>query len=125
MRHHWLPFFLSYLICSYWSVSTFIQITLAHFSLSSYEWALCLLTSFSISGLAILLESFWVHSCFPLLLLGKFPLLAVPSLLGNYLPSMWSPPFRLYVPALIPSLLPSAALVYLHSLPPHDLMILD
>ena len=41
-------------------------------------------------------------SCFLLPLLGKLFLLALPFLLGIYLPSWWSPPFPLHAPTLIP-----------------------
>ena len=42
------------------------------------------------------------RSCFPLSLLGRLLLLALPFLLGICLCSRWSPPFRLHALALIP-----------------------
>ena len=94
-----------------------LQVTLTHFTFSSYERALCLPTSFSISGLARqgvklslyrdpcgeLLCSF-TCSCFLLLLLGRLSLPALPFLLGTCLPSLWSPPFPPHTLALIPLL---------------------
>ena len=44
----------------------------------------------------------FTHSCFLLLVLGKFLLLALPFLLGIFLRSPWSPPFPLHALALIP-----------------------
>ena len=51
-------------------------------------------------------------------LLGKLFLLALPLLLGIFLPSLWSPPFPLHAPALI-----SLYLVHLDSLLPHHLVL--
>ena len=42
------------------------------------------------------------RSCFLLLVLGRLFLLALPFLLGIFLHSLWSLPFPLYAPALIP-----------------------
>ena len=74
-----------------------LRVTLTHFTLSSYEWALCLPTSFLISGLARLgvkprlCRSSWraFASTHPLVLPSTSPkeaLLACP-------PSPWNPPF--------------------------------
>ena len=41
------------------------------------------------------------HSCFLLHLLRRLFLLALPFLLGIFLPSLWRPPFPLYALALI------------------------
>ena len=91
-----------------------LQVTLSHFTLFSYEWAISLPTSFPISGLSRLgvkprlYRSFWravaslTRSCFLLLVLGRLFLLALPFLLGTFLHSLWSPPFPLHAPALIP-----------------------
>ena len=77
-----------------------LRVNLTHFTLSSYKRALCLPTSFSISGLArpgvklrlqILLESFCVHS----------PAHASTSLREALLPSACCPPFPLNALALI------------------------
>ena len=90
-----------------------LRVTLTHFTLLSYEWALRLPTSFPISGLTRLgvkprlCRSPWrafapfIRSCFLLLLLGRLFLLALPFLLGICLPSLWSPSFPLHAPALI------------------------
>ena len=43
------------------------------------------------------------RSCFVLHLLGRVFLLALLILLGTCLPSLWSPPFPLHVPALVSS----------------------
>ena len=70
-----------------------LQVTLTHFTLSSYERVLRLPTSFSTSGLDSLkmkpklYKFFWrvlrplSPSCFLLLLLGRFSLFALPLLL--------------------------------------------
>ena len=42
------------------------------------------------------------RSCFLLLLLGRLLLLALRFLLGTYLSLLWSSPFPLHAPALIP-----------------------
>ena len=42
-----------------------------------------------------------IRSCFLLLVLGRLFLLALPFLLGIFLPSLWSPPFPLHAPASI------------------------
>ena len=42
------------------------------------------------------------RSCFLLLVLRRLFLLALPFLLGTYLPSPWSRPFPLHAPTLIP-----------------------
>ena len=72
-----------------------LRVTLAYFALSFYERSLCLPTSFSISGgqtwsetktLQIALRLL-TRSCFLLLLLESFSLLAFPHLLGTCLPS--------------------------------------
>ena len=46
------------------------------------------------------------RSCFLLPLLGRLSLLALPFLLRICPRSLWSPPFPLHAPAVIPSLLP-------------------
>ena len=108
-----------------------LQVTLTHFTLSSYERALCLPTSFPISGLARLgvkprlCRSSWsplTRSCFLLLLLGRLFLLALPFLLGIYLCSPWSPPLSLHALALILLSRQGAALAHLDSLS-HDLVL--
>ena len=90
-----------------------LRVTLTHFTLLSYERALRLPTSFSISGLARLgvkprlCRSSWsvllrlTRSCFVLLVLERLLLLALPFLLGIGLRSRWSPPFPLHALALI------------------------
>ena len=90
-----------------------LRVTLTHFTLSSYERALRLPTSFPISGLARLgvkprlCRSSWRvfasthHSCFFLLVLGRLLLLALSVLLGICLRLPWSPPFPLYALSLI------------------------
>ena len=82
-----------------------LGVILINFTLPSYEWALCLPTSFPISGLARLgvkprlCRFFWrafastPHSCFLLLLLGRLSLLALPLLLGTCPRFLWSTPF--------------------------------
>ena len=95
-----------------------LRVTLTHFTLSSYERALCLPTSFPISGLARLgvkprfCKSSWeilrplTCSYLLLLLQKKLFWLALPVLLGICLSSLWSPPFPLHASALIPSFSP-------------------
>ena len=90
-----------------------LRVTLTHFTISSYERALRLPTSFPISGLARLgvkprlCRSSWrafpfTHrSCFILLLLEGLFLLVLPFLLGICICSLWSPSFPLHAPALI------------------------
>ena len=91
-----------------------LRVTLTHFTLSSFERALCLPTFFPISSLARhgvkprLCRSFWraFASTHPLMLPSTSPrrlfLLDLPVLLGICLHSPWSPPFPLYALALIP-----------------------
>ena len=94
-----------------------LRVTLTHFTFFSYEWAFCLPTSFPISGLvglgvkSRLCRSSWrafasTHpfTCFLLLVLGRLFLLALPLLLGIFLPSWWSPPFPLHALTVTPSL---------------------
>ena len=95
-----------------------LQVTLTHFALSFFEQALRLPTSFPTSGLARLgvkirpCRSLWgafasTHrSCFLLLFLGRLLLLALFLFFVTCLSSLWSPPFPLCAPALIPSLSP-------------------
>ena len=63
------------------------------------------------------------RSCFLLPLLGRLFLLALPLLLGIFLPSRWSPPFPLHALALIPLSRQGVALSHLDSLSPHDLVL--
>ena len=92
-----------------------LRVTLTHFTLSSYERALSLPTSFPISGLARLevkprlCRSSWrafasthPRSCFLILLIGRLSLLTLPFLLGICcLPSPWSPLVSLHALTLI------------------------
>ena len=101
-----------------------LRVTLTHFTLSSYERALRLPTSFPISGLARLgvkprlYRSSWraFASTHPLmlpstvLLLGRLFLLALPFLLRICLCSPWSPPLPLHALSLIPLSRQGAAL---------------
>ena len=65
-----------------------------------------------------------IPSCFLLLFLGKFPLLAVSYVLGNQLSLMWSPTFRLCAPVLIRFLSHQGrALAHFNALPPHNTVI--
>ena len=107
-----------------------LRVTLTHFALSSYERAFRLPTSFLILGLARfgvqpkLYRLSWrafasIHrSCFLLLLLGRLSLLALPHILETCLPLLWSPPFPLHAPALIPF-----SLAHLDSLFSHNLVL--
>ena len=111
-----------------------LQITLTHFTLSSYGLVLCLPTSFPISGLARLgvkprlcnppgeLLRPLTCSCFLLLLVGRLFLLALPFLLGICLPSRSSPPLPLHALALIFSLAKVQLSLTLTLSPPHDLV---
>ena len=90
-----------------------LRVALTHFTLSSYKKALCLSTSFPISGLARLgmkprlCKSSWrafasTYALTPLFtFLKRLFLLALLFLLGTCLPSPWSPPFPLHAPNLI------------------------
>ena len=90
-----------------------LRVTLTHFTLSSYERALRLSTSFSISGLAWLgvkprlCRSSWstFSSTHPLMLPSTSPrealLASLPVLLGICLTSLWSPPFSPHALTLI------------------------
>ena len=90
-----------------------LRVTLTHFTISSYERALRLPTSFPISGLARLrvkprlCRSSWrafasTHrSCFILLFLERLFLLVLPFLLGICICSLWSPSFPLHASAMI------------------------
>ena len=90
-----------------------LRVTLTHFTLSSYKWALCLPTSFPISGLARLgvkprfCRSSWkaFASTHPLMLPSTSPREAIlacpPSPPWNLLPSPWNPSFPLHALALI------------------------
>ena len=111
-----------------------LHVTLTHFALSSYEWALRLPTSFSISDLAglgvkpRLYRSSWralasTQSCFLLLLLGTVSLDALPLLLGICLPSLWSPLFPYHAHTLIPLSLPKVRLSLTLTLSPYDLVL--
>ena len=103
---------------------------MTHFTLSSYERALRLPTSFPISGLARLgvkprlCRSSWraFASTHPLISPSTSPreaLLACPPFpLRVCLRSQWSPHFRLHALVLIP-----LSLAHLDSLPPHDLVL--
>ena len=103
-----------------------LQVTLTHFTLSSYKRALCLPTSFPISGLArleakpILCRSFWRA-------FASTHLLMLPSclsfLLGTCLSSPWSPPFPLCFFSDLPLSRQDLALAHLDSLPPYDLVL--
>ena len=62
--------------------------------------------------------------CFLLLFLRRLFLHVLPFLLGICFRSRWSPPFPLHSLALIPPLFrQDAALAYLESLSPHDLVL--
>ena len=113
-----------------------LRVTLTHFTLSSYERALCLPTSFPISGLARLgvrprlCRSSWelllplIRSCFLLHFLGKLFLLALSFLLGICLLSLWSPPLSSSCTCTNPSLSrQGVALAHLYPFPPHDLIL--
>ena len=90
-----------------------LLVTLTYFTLSSYERALRLITSFPISGLARLgvkprlCRSSWrafasTHApMFLLLPLGRLFFPALPFLLGTCPRSRWSPPFPSHILALI------------------------
>ena len=92
----------------------FLRVTLTHFALSYYERALRLPTSFPISDLARLavkprLSRFsWrtfasIHPLMPALTSPREDfLLALPLLSKTHLTLLWSPPFPLHVPPLIP-----------------------
>ena len=102
---------------------------LTHFTLSSYEQALCLLTFFSISGLAKLgvkprlSRSSWraFTSTHLLMLPSTYPRQALLACLlfclGTCLPSLWSPLFPLHAPSLIPLSLDKAWLSLILTLP--------
>ena len=90
-----------------------LRVTLTHFTLSSYERAFRLATSFPISGLARLgvkprlCRSSWraFASTHPLMLpstCSREALLAFAPFPPWNLPSLWSPPFPLHALALIP-----------------------
>ena len=93
-----------------------LRVTLTHFTLLSYEWALCLPTSFPISGLARLevkprlCRSSWraFASTHPLMLLStsleRLFVLSLLFLLEICLLSRWSPSFSPHAPTLISSL---------------------
>ena len=95
-----------------------LRVTLTHFTLLSYEWALCLSTSFPILGLARLgvkprlCRSSWraFASTHPLMLpstCSREALVACPPSPSWNLPSSrWSPPFPLHALPLIRPLLP-------------------
>ena len=107
-----------------------LRVTLTHFTLFSFERALCLPTSFPISGLARLgvkprlCRSSWraLASTHPLMLpstCSREALLAcIPVLLGICLPSRWSPPFPLHALALIPLFLAKVQLSPILTLSP-------
>ena len=107
-----------------------LRVTLTHFTLFSYERALCLPTSFPISGLARLgvkpssadrpgeLLRPLTRSCFLLLVLDRLLLLALPVLLGIFLRSRWSPSFPLHALALIPLFLAKVQLSPILTLSP-------
>ena len=89
-----------------------LRVSLTHFLLSFYDRALCLPTSFTISGLArlgvkprlqIVLESFCVHSLLmlPFASPRRLFLFALSVLLGIFLRSPWSPPFLPHAFALV------------------------
>ena len=59
------------------------------------------------------------RSCFLLRVLGRLFLLALPFLL----PSLWTPPFPLRAPALIPLYLAKVRLLLIDFLLPHDLVL--
>ena len=87
---------------------------LTHFTLFFYEHAICLPTSFTISGLARLgvkprlCISSWIAFVSPHPLMLSFTcsrealFACLPVLLGICFPSQWSPPFPLHALALIP-----------------------
>ena len=92
-----------------------LRVTLTHFALSSYERTLRLPTSFPISGLARLevkprlCRSSWrAFASTHAMMLRSTPskerlsLLALSHLLGNCLPTLWSPLLTLHALALIP-----------------------
>ena len=113
-----------------------LRVSLTHFTLSSYERALCLPASFPTSGLTRLVvkprfcRSFWrafpsTHSLMLPSTSSWEVFFAFSHLLGTCFLLLRSPPFPLHTPALIPSPLSrqDAALAHLNSIPPHDLII--
>ena len=112
-----------------------LRVALTHFTLSSYKKALCLSTSFPISGLARLgmkprlCKLSWrafasTHALIPhFTFLKRLFLLALLFLLGTCLPSPWSPPFPLHAPDLISLSLTKVRLSPTLILPPHDLVL--
>ena len=113
-----------------------LSVTLTHFTLSSYERALCLQTFFPISGLAILrvklrlCSSSWraLASTHPLMLhstCSREAFLACPPFSPSNLPSftvestIFSPCSR----SDFPLSRQGAALAHLVSVPPHDLVL--
>ena len=99
-----IGYFWLFLISLYLSQASLspLRVTLTHFAMFSYERDLRISISFPISGLARLGvkprlskshgKSFrpLTRSCFVLLLLGKFSLLALLLLLGSHFPLGWS-----------------------------------
>ena len=106
-----------------------LRVTLTHFTLSSYERALRLRTSFPISGLARLgvkprlCRSSWrAFASTHLLMLpstcSREALLACPPCLSCNLCSQWNPPFPLHALALIPLFLAKVRLSPILTLSP-------
>ena len=135
-RHLLLPLVLFYPTFSHRGFFPPLRVTLTHFIVLSYEWALRLPTPFLISGLARLgvkpklCRSSWrafasthrlmlpftssretLLACLPILLL----------LLEICLPSRWSPPFLLHAPALISLFLVKVRLSLIFTLSPFTL----
>ena len=63
------------------------------------------------------------RSCFLLHPLERLSLLALPFLLGTWVPSLWSTLFSLHAPVPIPFSCQGAALTHLDSFPPHNLIL--
>ena len=113
-----------------------LKVTLTHFTVLSYEWALCLATSFPISGLARLgakprlCKSSWraFASTHPLMLpstCSREALLACPPFPPWNL-SLFTVESTLFTPCSrsdLPHFRQGAALAHLDSLPPHDLVL--
>ena len=125
-RHHRLPLVLPYPSTIHRGFFTSLRVTLTHFTLFSYEWALRLPTSFPISGLARLevkprlcrsgeLLRPLTRPCFLLLVLGRLFSLALPVLLGICPRLPWSPPSSSC--SDLPLSRQGAALAHLDSLP--------
>ena len=135
-RHYRLPLVLPYLSSSLRDALPPLQVTLTYFTLSSYERALRVSTSFPFSGLARLrvkprlCRSSWraFASTHPLMLPSTSPrdaLLACPCFPSCNPPSctVKSTHFSLFSHSDPPLSRQGAALAHLDSLSPHDLVL--